>query len=283
MRSVTLRYSAFFLLTVGVCVLVSAAIGGSEGLLIGLVLSLLLVLPACLKNSALSKTTQQEANVTDSQRYEQIMRELCAKAQIPLPRFRISHEPTPTAWVALDAEGYTVWITEGLIRIMTRNEVRAVLAHEIAHIRNNDHRHFWNAGALCTAAGLAANIAMFCKPASLAFKSSPFRYVLTSIVLLFSSACAAITQFAVFRRREFKADASAVQLIESAQPLIQALERLREHCAQEPSRRRLVSLANIVSTHPSLNQRICRLSSMRESKPDNIALCLRFGRTLPGG
>jgi heat shock protein HtpX len=101
------------------------------------------------------------ADETSHPQYFAVMRELAAKAGMPMPRLYVSPEPQPNAFATgRNPQHGAVAITEGLVAACTWDEIRGVLAHELAHVRNRDVLIGSVAAAVATGISFVANMAM---------------------------------------------------------------------------------------------------------------------------
>ena len=165
-----------------------------------------------------------------------------------------------------------VCVTEGLVRLMSRDELEGVIAHELAHIKNRDMLLQTIAATFAGAIGSLAQFAMFFGGRDEDGNSNP----LAGIVLaIFGSIAAGLIQMAISRQREFNADAVGAEIAGRPQGLANALRRLEAASKQIPmdvapaaaplaivnplAAFRGRSLTNLFSTHPSTEERVARL------------------------
>ena len=158
--------------------------------------------------------------------YYGIMEELTAKANMAMPKLYVSPNPQPNAFATgRNPDNAAVAVTVGLLDAMSWDEIRGVLAHELAHIRNRDILIGSVAAAIGMGITFAARMAMW---GALFFgrndrDRNPIGEVLFVIL---APIAAALIQAAVSRSREFQADESAAKLIGTGEPLARALEKL---------------------------------------------------------
>lgn len=195
-------------------------------------------------------------------------------AGILMPKVYVIQDPAPNAFAAgTKPENSLVCATTGLLEIMDKAELEAVMAHEISHIKNYDIRVSMAAFALTAAIGFIADIL-----ARVIFLNDDDRDSINPITLLIGLAVAviapllaSITQLAISRQREYLADASAVMITRYPDGMISALAKLQQH--SRPMQRQNSSMASmyinnplkkgfmnkLFSTHPPLEDRIKRL------------------------
>jgi len=257
------------------------SIFGRGGAIIGLALGLVMVGFSYWKSDSLA-IRAAHAVPADEARYPQyfaVMRELSAKAGIPMPKLYISPEQQPNAFATgRSPEHAAVAVTEGILAACTWDEIRGVLAHELMHVRNRDILIGSVAAAVATGISFIANMAMW--GAMLGGGrdddegGNPIVLLATAIL---APLAAGLLQMALSRSREFEADRSGAELIGTGEPLAQALQKLEVYAARvpmdiapaqaqafivNPLTGRKVSFGNLFRTHPTTEARVERLRSM---------------------
>lgn len=209
----------------------------------------------------------------------QMVRELSAQAQLPMPRIYLLPEETPNAFATgRNPENAVVAVTEGLWRLLTPDEMRGVLAHEIAHIKNRDILVSSIAATLAGVVMLLANMArwgaIFGGLGGRDDEEGAGGGLLALVVTAVLAPLAAmLIQMAISRSREYLADETGARISHRPESLARALEKL--HLASQripmadaqPATANLFivnpltgrSLANLFSTHPPIEERIRRL------------------------
>jgi heat shock protein HtpX len=206
---------------------------------------------------------------------------LSQRAGLPMPRVYLIPNDTPNAFATgRNPEHAVVAVTEGLLRLMSKEEVMGVLAHEMAHVKHRDILIGSVAATLAGAIMVLANMARFA-----AFFGGGQRdregggnalgLLVTSLL---APLAAMLIQMAISRSREYMADATGAQFTGNPRWLANALEKLGAYAGKLPmnanpstahmfivnplSGRRLM---NLFSTHPPLEERISRLREMAAS------------------
>ena len=223
---------------------------------------------------AMMMTGAQEISKNDAPELWRVVENLSIASGMPMPKVYIINDPAPNAFATgRDPNHAIVGATTGLLDIMDKRELEAVMAHEMSHVRNYDIRVSMIAFGLVSAIGLFADLAL-----RMMFYSddrdrdvNPIIYALGLIVVILAPLLATITQLAVSRQREYLADASGVLLTRDTEGLASALEKLRQY--SRPMQKQSSSTANLFmnnplkpgffsklfSTHPPLEDRIARL------------------------
>ncbi len=265
----------------GLIIVAGGAIGSSTGLVIGLVIALVIVGGSYWFSDtlAIKSARAQPATREQAPQYYQIMEDLTMRANMPMPKLYISPNPQPNAFATgRNPNNAAVAVTVGLLEHMSWDEVRGVLAHELAHIRNRDILIGSVAAAIGMAITFAANIVMW---GAMFRGGNRGRNPIGELAFaLLAPIAAMVIQAAISRSREFQADASAAKLIGSGEPLASALEKLERGAhaipvninpnqassyiinplsAQARGRR---GGSKLFSTHPPTAERIARLRSM---------------------
>jgi heat shock protein HtpX len=205
---------------------------------------------------------------------------LSLRASIPMPRVYIIPGDTPNAFATGRNEQHAVVaVTEGILRILSRDELEGVIAHELTHIRNRDiligSIAATLAGAIVMLAHMAQWAAMFGggRDDDEGGGSNIFSLILMAVL---APIAATLIQMAISRSREYLADAGGAQISGKPYGLAGALEKLSRASRAipmnaNPSTAHMFivnpltgrSLMNLFSTHPPIEERIARLRSMR--------------------
>lgn len=206
--------------------------------------------------------------------YQQAAEEMSRKAGIPTPKLYLSPDPQPNAFAAgWKPDVAVVCVNQGLLNLMPRDQVLAVLAHEIAHIKNRDMLIMTVAAAAASMISMVAQIGIFLPRG----EDSDRNPIVDLLMLLVAPIAAMLIQLAVSRTREYAADRTAAQLVGSPQPMMDALASLERgtrqipaHTAQPATAHMYIAapfsgggLAALFSTHPPIAQRIAALEQLR--------------------
>ena len=215
-----------------------------------------------------------------------VVEDMAMVAQIPMPRVYVIDDPGLNAFATgSNPQNAAVAATSGLLEIMNREELKAVIGHEVSHIRNLDIRISTIAVALASAITLLSSMAgrmMWWGGASRSRRSNDrdgggleiILLVLSLLAIVLAPLAATLVQLAISRQREFLADASSVELTRNPQGMINALLKLENsqpmtHHVDDASSALYINdpqkpgfLKKLFYTHPPISERIERLKHM---------------------
>lgn len=223
---------------------------------------------------AVAMTGAQQIEKKDAPELWRVVENLAITSGMPMPKVYVIADPAPNAFATgRDPKNAIVGVTTGLLDVMSKRELEAVMAHEMSHVRNYDIRVSMVAFGLVSAIGILADLAL-----RMMFFSDnrdrnvhPAVYVVGLAVIILAPIIATITQMAISRQREYLADASGALMTRDTEGLAMALQKLKDH--GRPMQKQSSSTANlfmsnplrpsflskIFSTHPPLEDRISRL------------------------
>jgi heat shock protein HtpX len=259
----------------------AVAIGGlfgRTGAAIGLFIGFALTMGSYWFSHRIALASARARIVTESEAPELygLVRRLALAWEMPMPTLAISPAMQPNAFATgRNERNAVVCVTEGLMQALPRDELEAVLAHELAHVRNRDILIGSVAAAIATGISYVGQMMMF----SAWFggdEESPNPVAMIALALL-APLAAAILQMAVSRSREFEADRSGARLLGSGDALARALERIEAHARQVPMNVAPAQasawiqspltghqrFASLFMTHPPTSERVARLRSVQ--------------------
>ncbi|MGB4767797.1 MAG: zinc metalloprotease HtpX [Candidatus Saccharimonas sp.] len=206
---------------------------------------------------------------------QRIVSELVQRDNMPMPTLYYVDTPIPNAFATgRSPQRAVVAVTSGIMDILSEAELRAVLAHELGHVKNRDMLVSTIAATMAGAISYLAQFAMFFGGRDEEGNSAnPIAQI---AVMLLAPFAAMLIQFAVSRSREYLADHHSVELLGHGEDLARALQKLEDWKADapkiEPSPTQeatahlmfanmfsMSGVASLFSTHPSTQQRIARL------------------------
>ncbi len=210
-----------------------------------------------------------------------MVRDLAAQARVPMPRICVVPEQAPNAFATgRDPDHSVIAVTEGIVRLLSPNELKGVLAHEMAHIANRDILIQTVAGVMASTIVSIANFMQFAAIFGMGRGSdeegggsNPLMAIMLAIL---APIAASLIQFAISRSREYLADATGAQFCGQPLALASALEKLQSWNQQIPMQSGnpttaemfIVAplfgggMAKLFSTHPDINDRVARLRAM---------------------
>ena len=202
--------------------------------------------------------------------------DLSARARIPVPRLYVIPSQQPNAFATgRNPQHSAVAVTEGLVALMPRDQVRGVLAHELSHIRNRDVLVTTIAAMIGAAISAIANFLQFQWLFGGDDDESPLGFIGTIAAILIAPIAAILLQFAISRQREFLADATAAELLGTGRPLADALGTLERGVEVLPMQVNPATaslyianplgrggMSSLFSTHPPIPVRIARLEAL---------------------
>jgi len=236
---------------------------------------------------------------SDAPDLHRLLDEVCVSAGLTTrPKLYLVDDPAPNAFATgLSLDDSHVAVTTGLVERLPRYELRAVLAHEVAHIVNDDIRAVTIAVATAGLIALLADVAIRAtlygggrgRARSGGRNDGGAQAVLMVVgflAVLLAPLAAQLIRFAVSRQREYLADATAAQILRDPQSMVDALRRLEEDRTpltrfeaanahlwfEEPNdlegRGQAANIARRFATHPTLEQRITRLAQLNAGTVD---------------
>ncbi|MCU0637431.1 MAG: zinc metalloprotease HtpX [Methanothrix sp.] len=262
----------------GLLLLIGGFLGGRSGMFLALIVSFAMNFGAYWYSDKLVLKMYKAREVTSAEAPDlySLVQNLAHNASLPMPRVYIVDTAMPNAFATgRDPKHAAVAVTTGITRILDRNELEGVLAHELAHIKNRDTLISTIAATIAGVITFMASIAQW----SLIFGgsdedgSNPLGVLAMAIL---APIAATIIQLAISRGREFGADASGAKICGNPLPLANALGKLEAGAGAmrddvNPSTAHMFivnplkgkKLATLFSTHPSTEERIVRLRSMQ--------------------
>ena len=224
---------------------------------------------------AMMMTGAHEITKKDNPRLYNTVENLAITTGLPMPKVYMIDDKAPNAFATgRDPEHAAVAATTGLLDIMDKKELEAVMAHEMSHVKNYDIRVSMIVFGLVCVIGLISDLAfrfMFYGSRRRDNEGSPVGYVLIMVAAILSPIVASLAQMAVSRQREYLADASAVNITRYPEGMIAALKKLQSHSAPMKSQNiateamyinnplRKGFFNNLLSSHPPIEKRIERL------------------------
>lgn len=209
-----------------------------------------------------------------------LVEDLARRAELPMPKVFIIETDQPNAFATgRNPENAAVAATTGLMRILDRDELAGVMAHELAHVKNRDTLVMTVTATIAGAIGMLANFAMFFGGR----RDSPLGFVGILAVAILAPLTASLVQMAISRTREYGADAAGAEISGNPQSLASALAKLEAGARRtdnniaeaNPATAHLFivnplhahAADSLFSTHPNTANRIAKLQAMSGRRP----------------
>ncbi|NIT59703.1 MAG: zinc metalloprotease HtpX [Aliifodinibius sp.] len=262
--------------------LVGQVLGGSTGLIIAFVFAMAMNFFSYWKSDKMV-LRMYDAQPVDRSAHPQLfgmVEELARKADLPMPSVYIIPQKQPNAFATgRNPENAAVAVTEGIMQALDGDELRAVIAHELAHIQNRDILTQTIVTTVVSALTMLAQFAYFIPIGGSDRGSNPF---VALIVLITAPIAATMLQAAISRTREYEADRVGAEICGQPQQLASALQRIEKAAEQIPmnvsdtamrSTSHMFpvnpfsggSFMSLFSTHPETEDRIERLMHMQRT------------------
>jgi len=269
----------------GFFIVVGGAVFKGPGLWLGLFLGLAMVGGSYWFSDKLAIKAARAVPVTEAEApaLYRIVRELTMRANMPMPKLYIAPSLQPNAFATgRNPEHAAVACTQGIMQMLTEDELKGVLAHELSHVGNRDILIGSVAAAIAMAITFVARMAMWGAMFGGGGRDrdrNPFGELAFALL---APVAAMFLQMALSRSREFEADRSGALLLGTGEPLARALEKIEAGARQipmdvnpaqaqayivNPLTGRKVNAARLFMTHPSTEERIARLRQMHPGAP----------------
>ncbi len=258
-------------------VAVGGGIGGQSGMMTALVFAALMnfVMYFASSTMVLRMYGAQKVTAAEAPELYEMVDRLRQRAGLPMPTVAIAPHAQPNAFATGRGPKHAVvCVTEGIMRLVSKDELEGVIAHELAHIKNRD---MLLQTMTATLAGAITNLAWFGMFAGGNDDEggSPFGGLIAVIV---APIAASLVQMAISRQREFKADAVGAEISGRPRSLASALQKLEAGARRIPMQVSPAAaplaqvnplaafggsgMSRLFSTHPPTEERVARLEAM---------------------
>jgi heat shock protein HtpX len=247
------------------------AIGGQQGMVVALILGggMNVVAYFFSDKIALAMMGAKEVSPRDAPEIYDIVRELCRQDNLPMPRIYIAPTEVPNAFATgRNPKHAVVCLTSGIMQILDRQEIAAVLGHELSHVKHYDMLISTVAATIAGAISALPYLLMF--GGGHRDDERGVNPLVGLIMIILAPLAAALLQLAISRKREYNADSAGAELVHDPMALATALEKLEYMNRTQP-----MHLANpaqaslfivnplrgegferLLSTHPSTRARV---------------------------
>ncbi|MBB3194525.1 zinc metalloprotease HtpX [Roseateles terrae] len=256
-------------------VVIGSVIGGQQGMVIALLFALAMNFFSYWFSDklVLKMYNAQEVDERSAPQFYRMVQELAQRAQLPMPKVYLIQEDAPNAFATgRNPENAAVAATTGILRVLSERELRGVMAHELAHVKNRDILISTISATMAGAISALANFAVF-----FSGRDSEGRPA-NPLVAILAPIAASLIQMAISRAREFEADRGGAEISGDPQALAAALDKIHryaqgiplETAERHPETAQMMimnplsggGLRGLFSTHPSTEERIARLMAM---------------------
>ena len=283
-----LRTTVLLAAMTALIVVIGQFLGGRQGMIVALVLAGGMNFASYWYSDRIVLAMYRARPVTADQAPElhALVENLARRAGLPMPRLFMIPQEAPNAFATgRDPDHAVVAVTEGLVRLMDRDEIAGVLAHELGHVRNRDilvgSIAATMAGAVMMLANMARWAAIFGAPRQDEDNGGGIGGIGLIVMSLVAPLAAMLIQMAISRSREYLADRTGAQITGSPEGLARALEKLgaysqaRRPMDANPATAHMFivnplsggAVMGLFSTHPPLAERIARLRGRRPETP----------------
>jgi heat shock protein HtpX len=269
-------------------VLIGGALGGQNGMVMAFVLAMVMNLGSYWFSDkiVLAMYRAQPVDEATAPALYRIVRTLATRAGMPMPRVYIIPGEAPNAFATgRNPNHAAIAVTEGILRIMSEEELEGVLAHELSHVQNRDTLIMAIAATLAGAITYMAHMAQWAmifgggRRDSDEEGSGGSGVIGGLLMIVLAPIAAMLIQMAVSRSREYQADASGAQMAGQPWGLAKALEKLEVaskvapmHATPATAHLFIVNpltgggWTTLFSTHPPIAERVARLRAMASSQ-----------------
>ncbi len=285
----TMNYTRTFMLMAAMTALfigVGFLLGGEMGMLVALGVVVAMNLFAYWNSDklVLRMYGAKETGPEQAPEFHAMVRDLAGRAGLPMPKVYIIEQDQPNAFATgRNPENAAVAATTGLLKRLNREEIAAVMAHELAHVRNRDTLIMTITATIAGAISMLANFALFFGNN----RNNPLGIVGVILVMILAPLAASLVQMAISRAREYEADRIGAEICGNPLWLASALDKINAAAQRvdnnvaeaNPATAHMFiinplhahKVDNLFSTHPNTQNRIARLQQMAQATPQEPA------------
>jgi heat shock protein HtpX len=272
-----LRTTILLATITGLFVVIGFALGGASTAFLFLGMAALFNMGAYWFSDkiALKMSGAQPLEESEAPRLYQMVRELTTRGNLPMPRLYMIPQDQPNAFATgRSPKNSAVAVTRGITKLLSEDELRGVIAHELAHIRNRDVLVQSVAATIGGAITYLAYMLIWFGGDN----DSPLGLIGSLAMVILAPLAASLIQLAISRQREYSADATGASICGNPESLASALLRLEEGAKAIPMQVNQAAeplyivkpfrgggISSLFSTHPPIEERVRRLRQMRPS------------------
>ncbi len=259
----------------GLLVAAGYLIGGPSTALVFLFIAVLINMGSWFFSDKLALRVARAQPVSEQEdpRLYQMVRDLTTRAGLPMPKLYVIPQEQPNAFATgRNPQHSAVAVTAGIRKLLTEDELRGVLAHELGHVRHRDILLTSVVASIASAITWIGYMVLWIGGDD----NSPLGIIGPLLLWLLAPIAAAIIQMAISRQREYSADATGAEICGNPESLASALLRLESGAQAIPMQVNQATeplyivkpfsgggLASLFSTHPPIEERVRRLRQMR--------------------
>lgn len=270
-------------LLTGLIVWIGRLFGGPQGMVLAFVFAMIMNFTSYWFSDkiVLAMYRGRELSPKEAPELHQMVHELATQGGLPMPKIYVVPNQTPNAFATgRNPHKAVVAVTEGILKVLSPNELRGVLAHELSHVKNRD---ILIGSIAATLAGVIMMLASMARWTAIfggfggQDEDSGGGIISLLLVSILAPLAAVIIQMAISRSREFLADSTGARIAKDPEGLARALEKLSYASKKipmtnaKPQTAHLFivnpltgkGLMNLFSTHPPMEERIRRLRSLQ--------------------
>jgi heat shock protein HtpX len=259
---------------------IGASLGGAQGMMIALLIGggMNIFSYWFSDKMVLRMYNAQEVDEVSSPYLYNMVKELAARADLPMPKVYLIDQAQPNAFATGRNPAHAaVAATTGIVQMLSARELRGVMAHELAHVKHRDILISTISATMAGAISMLANFAMFFGGRDENGRSH--NPVVGILVMILAPLAASLIQMAISRAREFEADRGGAEISGEPHALADALTKIDAYArgipmdtadAHPETAQMMImnplsggGLRGLFSTHPSTEERVARLRSMR--------------------
>lgn len=271
----TVKTVGLMVLMMALLMLVGQWLGQEQGLVLAFGISLLVNLGMYWFSDklVLMSYSAREATEEEAPRLYAVVRKLSAQAELPMPKVYIIPGESPNAFATgRSPEHAAVAATEGILEMLSEDELEGVIGHELAHVKHRDILTGTIVAAMAGAITFLTRMAMYASIFGGGSRDRENSNPIGEILLLILAPIAAmLIQFAVSRSREFAADEGGAKICGRPLSLANALRKLEKGVERVPMENAGTATAHMFIVNPLRGGRIMRLFSTHPPTEERIA------------
>ncbi|RAZ38281.1 zinc metalloprotease HtpX [Campylobacter hyointestinalis] len=275
------KTTAFMVILMLLFVSVGFYIGGTNGMIMAFLIALAMNFFSYFYSDKLILKHFNAMPVSQNSQIYLLVKRLTSRANLPMPKVYIIDDNAPNAFATgRNHENAAVALTSGLINLMNENEIKAVVAHELGHIKHYD---ILTGSIAAVFAGALSLISNFAQLGTIKNENRP-NMITTIALAVIMPLVASIIQMSISRSREYEADRFSAITTQNPQWLIDALSKLENYSQNhavlknaDPQTAHMFiinpfgnvksNLSNLFRTHPTTSDRIQKLKQMTNQSP----------------